>query len=169
MADGKIVMLISSLAVVLLALGLRDSRAESLTCRDEGGKAVDWFIMYKIPLLQDDPSRQLTTGFAYAYLTGPPLSSRNTIVSAFMGRSEEPSEWRLSDHLITDDASILGRTLEPMYAEAGRLSFALYNDQPSTGTSDVRSESEFAPGMPVRHEPLGTCAGCRICRLPVTT
>lgn len=38
------------------------------TCLDDDGKPVDWYIVYKMPLLQSDGA-PFDTGFAYAYIT----------------------------------------------------------------------------------------------------
>lgn len=38
------------------------------TCLDDDGKPVDWYIVYKMPLLQSDGA-PFNTGYGYAYIT----------------------------------------------------------------------------------------------------
>ena len=121
--------------VILAAFVLRDNVAYSLTCRDEDGNAVDWFIVYKIPLLQNDPSHLLATGYAYAFMTGPTLSGRGAFAS-LLSRSKSSESWQLSSKLITDDSSIFAQTLSPLYQDSGSSASVLYNDQPPSASGE---------------------------------
>lgn len=91
----------------------------SLSCKDDAGNDVDWFIAYKIPRLEKDPS-PFKSGYSYAYITS------NTVANG----------WTLSSKLITDATSITGNTLAPLYAPPGffgsSISHVAYNDQKPT-------------------------------------
>lgn len=93
--------------------------SEELTCRDESGKAVDWYIVYKLPRQADEPA-PLSTGFAYAYLTGKGNGNQKKQANAF----------HLSKKLVTDEDSIFGKTLAPLYKDPKAYSHVMYNDAP---------------------------------------
>lgn len=114
------ILLISILLISLLNVALT---RESLSCRNEAGVAVDWFVVYKIPYLQKDPNENLRSGFAYAYISGPPL-----------GYSRQPSSqdgYILSNKLITDKDSIFAQTLRPLFSDTNSYSHLIYSDAPS--------------------------------------
>lgn len=105
--------LLSILAIVALA----DSQ-DALQCRDESGKAVDWYVVYKFPYIAAKNDRSIFSGYNYAYQTS------NTTEDG----------WHLSDNQITDPKkSIFAQTLNPILA-AGQKKFgtAFYSDQPPT-------------------------------------
>lgn len=111
----KLIILIVSIA------SFKDAFArESLSCRNEEGVAVDWFIIYKLPYLQKDPHRLLKTGFSYAYISGPPISK---------SQKSQPG-WTLSNKLITSDDSIIARTLDPLFKDKSYYSHLMYSDAP---------------------------------------
>ncbi|TPP56274.1 hypothetical protein FGIG_07855 [Fasciola gigantica] len=89
------------LAFVLLICLLRTLPTSSITCRDEQGNSVDWFVGYKLP-----------KSFKYVYLTP------NT------------SEWKLSKELVTD-GGMLRKTYNDMFQLKNRHSaaYGMYNDQ----------------------------------------
>lgn len=83
----------------------------SLQCRDERGRPVDWYIVYKLPV-QEGKHRLLSSGFAYAFVTS----------------SDDLKEWRLSKNLVTDKSCIFAQTLTPIASES--TSILMYNDDP---------------------------------------
>lgn len=127
------------LLAVLLAVVFHGSGVQSkaMTCRDEEGNPVDWFIVYKIPLLQQDPSKQLATGYSYAFLTGAPLSGSGKRISSVFAHSRlRQDAWKLSDRLITDSESIFGQTIAQLYDKASKYSSVMYNDQPPPSSGE---------------------------------
>lgn len=118
---------------ILLAVLLHQRTVHSLTCRNEDGEPVDWFIMYKVPLLQKETSKLLSSGYSYAFVSGPSVKTSTSRVRAFFQSDQgegRPESWELSDKLITDNSSILGQTLAPLYQSSVKSSFVMYNDQP---------------------------------------
>lgn len=100
--------------------------AWALSCKDENGVDVDWYILYKIPYLQEDQA-PVKSGFAYAYLSGPAISAINDVFP------DEEGQWRLSKYTIKDRQSFLGETVDQIYSQSDSkddLSFVIYNDSP---------------------------------------
>lgn len=133
------------LATILMAILLHEKTVDSLTCRNEAGEPVDWFIVYKIPLLQKETFKPLTTGYSYAFISGPRLEpGSGSLMHSFFrpkeSRRQQQDSWELSDRLITDSSSIFGQTLAPLYTESGKHSVIMYNDQPpvASGESVIR-------------------------------
>lgn len=80
-----------------------------LQCRDESGEAIDWYVVYKFPKLNDG-YKPLDTGYCYAFIT-----------------SDDNNGWTLSDFGINETKnSIFGRTLWPLYSS--KLSYIEYNN-----------------------------------------
>lgn len=92
----------------------------ALSCKDENGKNVDWFMAIKIPKMPDDSGEPFTTGFSYAYITSNDAKGTK-------------SQWKLGKNLVKDENSIFGRTLAPLYASPDRYSHVMYNDAPPHG------------------------------------
>ncbi|XP_054163410.1 deoxyribonuclease-2-like [Oppia nitens] len=107
--------------LALLAIGLIDQTYGQLQCRDESGKSVDWYVVYKFPRLSGGEP-PVDSGFRYAFLT-----------------SESNSGWTLSDLDITDKKSIFGQTLQPIYDKSidSHISYINYNDE----TPDAKTTS----------------------------
>lgn len=106
--------------------------ADQLGCRDDAGRPVDWYIVYKIPKLERLPP-PFNTGYSYVYIT-----------------SDNTDSWRLSDKLITAPGSIFGNTLRPFYATSDAdpsTSYVLYNDQPPTVRQVNQAGSAHAKGF----------------------
>ncbi len=104
-----IILLISNVFVVNYA---------QMQCRDESGKVVDWYVVYKFPRVAGAES-PLDSGFKYAFIT-----------------SDSKSSWTLSNISITDaEKSIFGQTLHSVYATKldPNLSYINYNDEPPNG------------------------------------
>ena len=111
------------LLVVLISGSIAVSEsAEELVCRDEAGKAVDWYIVYKLPRQPSQPA-PLNTGFAYAFLTGKAIGGHGN-------QKPQVSSFTLSKFLVKDEASIFGKTLAPLYKSPKAYSHVMYNDAP---------------------------------------
>src|SRR5437868_5309428 len=112
----------AALSCCCFLLFLLIADCQSLSCKDEQGKDVDWFIAYKIPKLEKQPA-PFNSGYSYAYITP----------------KTQTSGWTLSTKLVTDSGSLLGATLAQVYAPGdgdAPLSHVAYNDQkPSANKS----------------------------------
>ncbi|KAM4807222.1 deoxyribonuclease-2-beta [Urocitellus parryii] len=99
--------------LALLSLGLFGVlKASTISCRNEEGEAVDWFVFYKLPKRQDKETGE--TGLEYLYLD-------STIRS-----------WRRSEQLMNTTESALGRTLQQLYeayaSKGNSTAYLIYND-----------------------------------------
>ncbi|XP_004454458.1 deoxyribonuclease-2-beta isoform X2 [Dasypus novemcinctus] len=92
---------------LLVALG-----TATISCRNEEGEAVDWFIFYKLPKRQEKESGK--TGLEYLYLDSTTRS------------------WRKSKQLMDNTKSVLGRTLQQLYeaydSKNNNTAYLMYND-----------------------------------------
>lgn len=110
-----------SLLLIFLLRDLTMTWASSdLGCRDENGRSVEWFVLYKFPHSSHsspEPS-WLHLGLAYAYIS-----------------SSHPQQgWTLSSKSIGDPQSAPGRTLSPLYGSPDKERFhVLYNDETPAG------------------------------------
>ncbi|XP_078188455.1 deoxyribonuclease-2-beta isoform X2 [Callithrix jacchus] len=98
---------------VLLFLGLFGVLGTAtISCRNEEGKAVDWFTFYKLPKRQNKESEE--TGLEYLYLDSTTRS------------------WRKSEQLMNTTKSVLGRTLQQLYeayaSKSNNTAYLIYND-----------------------------------------
>ncbi|XP_005357469.1 deoxyribonuclease-2-beta [Microtus ochrogaster] len=99
----------TALALLLFALSGVPAMAE-ISCRSENGEPVDWVIFYKVPKV----FHKNRTGLEYLYL------------------DSLTRKWMKSNHLINNNKSILGRTLEPLYeaynSKSNNTAYLIYND-----------------------------------------
>lgn len=121
------------LAIQLLYLPL----CFGISCKDETGKEVDWWILYKLPKRdsegpmheKDSLEEYIYEGLAYAYLT-----------------SDLPDQsWTLSQLSVGDEKSMPGRTLEHLYQEDPDTNMfnVMYNDEhPHGPTSFTRGHTK---------------------------
>lgn len=98
----------SSFVLGLLFLVL----SSALGCKDEQGRSVDYFLLYKVPKLENSENSNVRSGVGYAFVT-----------------ANSADKWQLSNRSIGDAKSMLGTTLKPLYAN-GKNNVLLYNDQP---------------------------------------
>ncbi|XP_023931970.1 plancitoxin-1 isoform X2 [Lingula anatina] len=86
-----------------------------LTCMDPEGNAVDWFAMYKIPHLKDNPDPLIKIGLGHVYMdiNAPKWRPMNVSLNATSGHA-------------------LYYTLEQMYSQhdSDDFGYILYNDDP---------------------------------------
>ncbi|XP_074077900.1 deoxyribonuclease-2-beta [Macrotis lagotis] len=86
--------------------------AARISCRNEDGDAVDWFVFYKLP--QNRKEKNERSGLEYMYLDPTTRS------------------WQKSERLVNMTQSVLGRTLQQLY-EAWEIknystAYVIYND-----------------------------------------
>ncbi|KAL0230923.1 hypothetical protein GEMRC1_010328 [Eukaryota sp. GEM-RC1] len=108
----------SSMTIISsIILGFFLTACLAITCRDENNRPVDWFFVYKLPILQDFP--ELKDGFGYAY---------------FDAHSHKP-ELVPSTKSLKDPMS-LSYTLAPLYTpNKSKMAFGMYNDDPPFGSA----------------------------------
>merc|ERR1712240_593719 len=88
-----------------------------LSCKDEAGQDVDWWILYKLPKLEKAHSHRthikplLEDGLAYAFLTS----------------SMPDTQWTMSSLSIADSGSLPGQTLVPLYSGLSSMFHVMYN------------------------------------------
>ena len=104
----------------ILVVAFVGSTYAALSCKDENGKNVDWFMAIKVPKMSDESGEPFTTGFSYAYITSNDAKGSK-------------SQWKLGKTLVKDSKSIFGRTLEPLYQSPNSYSHVMYNDAPPHG------------------------------------
>ncbi|XP_006831141.1 PREDICTED: deoxyribonuclease-2-beta [Chrysochloris asiatica] len=84
----------------------------TISCMNEEGEAVDWFVFYKFPRNQEKENG--ATGLEYLYLDS---TSRS---------------WRRNKQLMNATKSILGKTLQQLYEayafKSNNTAYLLYND-----------------------------------------
>uniref|UniRef100_A0AAT9UPA4 Deoxyribonuclease II n=1 Tax=Apapanepox virus TaxID=3049969 RepID=A0AAT9UPA4_9POXV len=85
---------------------VKKSLTNYVTCVNEEGKMVDWYIVYKLPRYKIAS----TTGSSYVY-----VDSINTT-------------WRLGNNRVESQNSIFGRTLKPIYDSYNNIGYVMYND-----------------------------------------
>ncbi|KAK1897195.1 Deoxyribonuclease-2-beta [Dissostichus eleginoides] len=95
--------------VLLLTVGIVFQLSESrVTCRNDEGNEVDWYILYKLPLGD-------CSGLSYLYM------------------DESTNGWKLSRNTIDSSSGTLANTLEPLLDFYDRqtegFGYILYNDQ----------------------------------------
>lgn len=98
------------------------SIAERLGCRDESGKLVDWFYLYKLPksLEESEAEKHSSSGLSYAYIL--PSSTEG---------------WTLSERLVNESSSIPGLTLSFIYKKNDDDNLVMmYNDEPTNSPTD---------------------------------
>ncbi|KAL0206984.1 hypothetical protein P9112_012695 [Eukaryota sp. TZLM1-RC] len=91
--------------------------ATAITCRNERNQPVDWFFVYKLPIIPG--YRHLDDGFGYAYYDS---SMKDTLLT-------------VTDRSLKDSMS-LSHTLAPIYTkQKENLAFGMYNDDTPYGTA----------------------------------
>ncbi|KAI1891981.1 hypothetical protein AGOR_G00149300 [Albula goreensis] len=102
-------MLLTLLHVLLYVLPCQSE----ISCRNEDGEPVDWFIMYKLPKYKIG---DVGSGLDYMYLD-------STL-----------KDWRMSKFLVNTSQGALGSTLKPLYTgeelRSNSSAYMFYNDAP---------------------------------------
>lgn len=99
------------------------SIADRLGCRDEDGKLVDWFYLYKLPntFFGLGGEKSKNDGLSYLFMTPSSIS-----------------QWTLSKRFINESTSMPGATLSFIYKpqhDDNNL-VMMYNDEPTNGQTD---------------------------------
>ncbi|XP_029939850.1 deoxyribonuclease-2-beta [Salarias fasciatus] len=85
----------------------------SISCRNEAGEPVDWFIIYKLPKYRIG---EIGSGVDYMYL------------------DSSVGKWQMSEFMINSSQGAMGNTLDQLYNEkvykSNSSAYALYNDGP---------------------------------------
>src|SRR5438128_2035922 len=114
----------------------QEAEVPDLYCRDDTGKPVEWFIVYKVP--RNGNRGYLNSGSNYTYVVGDvigstsnPGSERNNASSRrkrsvplsvesrlleIKTRKVDVEYWHTSQYPIESKRSMVGRTLAPLYA-----------------------------------------------------
>jgi deoxyribonuclease-2 len=105
-------MLIHSFFIIVIFLSTL--RAD-LSCLDENGNALDWWLISKVPELkhnQDDQKLKRGSGYYFMQPSDP--------------------QWHFSSLPISDDSSAFAKTIAPIYASPtpADLSYVMFNDEP---------------------------------------
>lgn len=95
-------------------------------CLDQNGDPVDWFVIYKLPRIENSTDAKIAAGVGYSFITSETVNA----------------SWQFADHNITDSKSLPGRTLSPAYLEKNNnnvkdIFWLLYNDQPPSESFDA--------------------------------
>ncbi|XP_042271929.1 deoxyribonuclease-2-alpha-like [Thunnus maccoyii] len=111
----------------LLIVGVLFHGCESdVKCRNDNGDEVDWYILYKLPPMNDD-------GLSYAYM------------------DESTNGWVFSRETINSKSGTLANTLKPLLDFYDRktegFGFMLYNDQPANSKSAAPSSFGHSKGV----------------------
>ncbi|KAM4629494.1 deoxyribonuclease-2-beta [Polymixia lowei] len=84
-----------------------------ISCRNEAGEPVDWFIIYKLPKYKIE---EVSSGVEYMYL------------------DSSVGNWRMSEFMVNTSQGAIGSTLNQLYTGQAYKSnssvYALYNDAP---------------------------------------
>jgi len=109
---------------LLLVLTLESTCFADLTCKDQNGKAIDWFTLYKMPSISSNANRFVKIGQGYAYITN----------------ASQKSNWTLSSLAINDPASLHGYTLKTIFTtddilNKSQIGYLMYNDGLTTSSS----------------------------------
>ncbi|OCT82521.1 deoxyribonuclease-2-beta [Xenopus laevis] len=84
--------------------------AAEISCRNEAGDPIDWFVVYKLPMLNDSTG----SGLDYLY-----MDSTN-------------QEWQISKFQINTTKSAVGQVLQQLYQDYDKddTVYMIYNDAP---------------------------------------
>ncbi|XP_028568142.2 deoxyribonuclease-2-alpha [Podarcis muralis] len=104
------------LRILLLLSGsvLHSAVSGSISCYDDSGQPVDWFIAYKLPKPHHSPPAE---GMRYMYLDG------------------QTQGWVQGKSLMNSTEGAVGRTVQQLYKKASgrqeeQTAYVLYNDEP---------------------------------------
>lgn len=82
----------------------------AVSCIGESGQQVDWFIVYKLPRLEDSTHHYVTQGLGYVYM------------------DSKTKHFTMPDKPIKSNMSAAGHTLQQIYLAHG-LGYIMYNDE----------------------------------------
>jgi len=101
----------------LVGFSLIVSVTAGIGCRDDNGNPVDWFIVYKIPVLAKSKNPNFNKGYGYASLD-----------------PSHSSAFKISSFTLDQDSGYIGNTLNQVYKGAkSSVGWLMYNDQKPSG------------------------------------
>ncbi|XP_074601100.1 deoxyribonuclease-2-alpha-like [Brevipalpus obovatus] len=105
--------MISALSILVLILSISASYETYLTCRDDNGNPVDWWIIYNFPtkVLSKGEGE---SGLRYTYITS---------------NDEDKSKFKLSPKDMNEEDNIFFNTVSPIYSDPKKYEYIFYNDQ----------------------------------------
>ena len=111
-------MLLCGVMLVLVTVVL--VTAPPLSCRDQDGAAVDWFVLYKLPAIRDTGVQFVGDGVSFLHFSSASAGER----------------WTLSAVPINASHSAAGLTLRPLYQHPTRKSliYVFYNNEKPDGS-----------------------------------
>ncbi|KJE89001.1 deoxyribonuclease II family protein [Capsaspora owczarzaki ATCC 30864] len=119
------------MAVLLCAISNTASVSAGVSCLNESGQPVDWFIMLKLPVNSSSSNTFMKTGNAYAYM--------DSTISSF-----KLSSIGLNDN--THGAAAL--TLQQFYNAGADVSHVFYDDEsPDNKTHDSNGHTKGVVGL----------------------
>ncbi|XP_055377891.1 deoxyribonuclease-2-beta [Condylostylus longicornis] len=95
---------------------------DKLTCRDEKGRPIDWYYLYKLPKNYESE------------LASNEISSDKTGLRYIFISSDNDEKWHFSTTFINESKSFPGQTLAPIYDDQNDLMTLFYNDENPNGT-----------------------------------
>ncbi|KAG9396190.1 Deoxyribonuclease II [Carpediemonas membranifera] len=110
----KLFFVVLVLILSLFSFGIKPVFA--LSCLDESGKEVDWFVAIKMPILSDESGFE--DGDRYMFI------------------DENHSDWQLSEKRLTAPDNHISRTINQVYDQD--IGYVMYNDEPVDGGEEPR-------------------------------
>ncbi|XP_025059622.1 deoxyribonuclease-2-alpha [Alligator sinensis] len=114
------------LPLLFMALSLTPAAAGGISCYDDNGQPVDWFVAYKLP--HHSPGQ----GLRYHYLDA------------------RRGDWVSGHALINSSQGALGTTLRQLYQAAttqgDAVAYVLYNDQPPRANTSISTRFAASHG-----------------------
>lgn len=98
----------------------------SIRCKDQSGRNVDWFVMYKLPKMQASRENFLTPkGGEFVYVDSNTPKTAQT--------------WALSNQDVFDEDNPVAYTLNPLLRPPQDILYVVYNDQTPPGYNGTRN------------------------------
>ncbi|XP_015113703.1 plancitoxin-1 [Diachasma alloeum] len=112
------------LLLLCCALGTVTSYSNSIQCKDENGKNVDWYVLYKLPKISESSNPLIRDGVSYLYMTNSTVGDG----------------WKLSKRSVESVQSMPGQTLALLYKDnvAKKSAWIMYNDQPPNKSVSIK-------------------------------
>ncbi|XP_074597145.1 plancitoxin-1-like [Brevipalpus obovatus] len=96
--------------ILILSIFIKPTLSSDISCKDEEGKPVDWWVAYKMP----SSVAESESGTKYVFKTS---------------NDEKSSSFKLSSKDMKKEDNIFYETVEPIYKDSSSASYLFYNDQ----------------------------------------
>lgn len=106
------------------------STGSSVSCLDEEGNPIDWYIVYKLPQLINQPE-PYNSGYSYLYITSNDVKQSSKAPAVMSRESGAVSE--------SIDSSFIGRFVDLLHQYIG--SFKIFRRRPATRASKASVEA----------------------------